>query len=65
MFLKSICYNLDWVVVRFVDDNIIQLCAEKSFKKKISIGQKYYVKWKDGYKYLAEVLKTGSKFIMY
>ncbi|KAL5238907.1 hypothetical protein ACI65C_006317 [Semiaphis heraclei] len=56
--------SYDWVVVRFVDDNIIQLCAEKSFKKKIIIGQKYHVKWKDGYKYLAEVLKTGTKHDM-
>jgi len=39
MFLKSICYNLDWIVVRFVDYNIIQLCAEKSFQKKLLLDQ--------------------------
>jgi len=64
MFSISICDILDWIVVRFVDDTVIQLCPEKNFKQKIIIGQNYYVKWKDGYKYLAEVLKRGSKFIM-
>lgn len=58
MFLKF----LDWAVVRFIMDGVIQLCAGKCFKKKIIIGHNYYVKWTDGFKYLAQVLKKGSKF---
>lgn len=65
MFSINICYNLDWVVVRFIDDHVIQLCPEKTLKKKVIIGNNYYVKWEDGYKYLAVVLKRGSKFIIY
>lgn len=65
LFSIFICYNLDWTVVHFIDDSIIQLCPGKSFKKKIIIGHNYYVKWKDGYKYLAVVLNRGSKFIIY
>lgn len=52
---------LDWVLVRFIQDGIIKLCPGKSLKKKIIIGHNYYVKWEDGYKYLAIALKRGSK----
>lgn len=52
---------LDWIVVRFIDDNIIKLYPGKSLKKKIDIGQQEYVKWDDGLKYLAVIIKKGSE----
>lgn len=60
-----IYYYLDWVAVQFIDDKIFQLCPAKSIKKKIVIGNNYFVKYKDGFKYLAVILKKGSKFIVH
>lgn len=41
----------------------VVLMSKQKYKKKIIIGNDYYVKWRDGYKYLAKVIQIGGKFI--
>jgi len=53
----------DWLAVRFKDDNVLYMCPNTNITAKI--GSYIKIKWMDGYKYKAKLLKKGSKFQNY
>jgi len=54
-------YLIEWIAVKYIEDNVFYMCPSKTIKSKIEIGKKCMVKWVDKKPYLAKVLKRGSK----
>jgi len=51
----------DWLAVCFKVDNVLYMCPNIS-KTIAKTGSYIMVKWMDGYKYKAKLLKKGCKF---
>lgn len=52
-------FVLEWLVVRFTDDNILYKC--QCNEKNIKIGKFTNIEWLDGFKYKAKIIQKGSK----
>lgn len=52
----------EWLAVRYKQDNILFMCPNVN-SQVLNIGSYSMIKWNDGYKYKAKILKKGSKYL--
>lgn len=62
--IQFICFlqQLEWIGVQFKDDGIFYMCPITPILKSKKIGTYKMIKWSDGFKYKAKLLKRGSKY---